>query len=92
MKSQESTENTISGEISASGNSSERSGSLEEQTDGLQNPESTETKRTKVSFEIVSGDDDKPMGKINLVLFDDIVPKTVANFKALASGKNRALP
>merc|ERR1712126_658354 len=39
---------------------------------------------SKVFFDIVA--DNEPMGRIEVMLFDDVVPKTVKNFKALAKG------
>jgi cyclophilin family peptidyl-prolyl cis-trans isomerase len=40
---------------------------------------------TKVYFDITI--DDKPAGRINFNLFDDVVPKTAENFRALATGE-----
>merc|ERR1712136_466613 len=39
---------------------------------------------SKVFFDIAA--DNEPMGRIEVMLFDDVVPKTVKNFKALAKG------
>ncbi|AXG79842.1 peptidylprolyl isomerase [Streptomyces paludis] len=39
----------------------------------------------KVYFDITI--DDAPAGRINFNLFDDVVPKTVENFRALATGE-----
>lgn len=43
--------------------------------------------RSKVQFRITADNED--FGVINLELFDEVVPRTVANFVALASGQNR---
>merc|ERR1712080_119023 len=43
--------------------------------------------RSKVSFRISAGNED--YGTITMELFDEVVPRTVANFVALASGQNR---
>ncbi|WP_328871670.1 peptidylprolyl isomerase [Streptomyces sp. NBC_00287] len=40
---------------------------------------------TKVYFDITIND--KPAGRINFNLFDDVVPKTAENFRALATGE-----
>ncbi|MFJ7058539.1 peptidylprolyl isomerase [Streptomyces griseobrunneus] len=40
---------------------------------------------TKVYFDITI--DDKPAGRITFNLFDDVVPKTAENFRALATGE-----
>jgi hypothetical protein len=45
-----------------------------------------ENSDSKIVFEIAVGEDLKPLGKIQIILFDDVVPKTAANFRALASG------
>ncbi|MFE6826620.1 peptidylprolyl isomerase [Streptomyces sp. NPDC057690] len=39
----------------------------------------------KIYFDITI--DDKPAGRINFNLFDDVVPKTAENFRALATGE-----
>ncbi len=41
---------------------------------------------TKVYFDITI--DDAPAGRITFNLFDDVVPKTAENFRALATGEN----
>jgi peptidylprolyl isomerase len=41
--------------------------------------------KSKVFFEIER--DGKPLGKVTFGLYDDVVPKTVANFKALCTGE-----
>jgi cyclophilin family peptidyl-prolyl cis-trans isomerase len=41
---------------------------------------------TKVYFDITI--DDAPAGRINFNLFDDVVPKTTENFRALCTGEN----
>merc|ERR1712080_489754 len=43
--------------------------------------------RSKASFRISAGNED--YGTITMELFDEVVPRTVANFVALASGQNR---
>ena len=40
-----------------------------------------------VKFTICTGDDNKPLGEISIILFINEVPKTAKNFLALASGK-----
>lgn len=40
--------------------------------------------KTKVFFDVAA--DGKPLGRIEIVLYEDVVPKTTANFKALAKG------
>ena len=40
--------------------------------------------KSKVFFDVTA--DDKPMGRIEMILFDEVVPKTTQNFKALAKG------
>ena len=40
--------------------------------------------QTKVFFDVAA--DGKPLGRIEMIMFDDVVPKTTANFKALAKG------
>merc|ERR1712014_345532 len=42
--------------------------------------------RTKVQFRVSADNED--YGVINLELFDEVVPRTVANFAAIASGQN----
>ena len=44
---------------------------------------------TKVFFDVAA--DSKPIGRIEMILFDDVVPKTTANFKALAKGNLRVI-
>jgi len=46
-----------------------------------------EPRRSKVQFRVSADNED--YGVINLELFDEVVPRTVANFVALASGQNR---
>ena len=45
----------------------------------------------KVFFDVAAADGPgmalKPLGRIEMVLYDDVVPKTTRNFKALAKGK-----
>ena len=41
---------------------------------------------TKVFFDITINDE--PAGRINFNLFDDVVPKTTENFRALCTGEN----
>merc|ERR1712004_635019 len=43
--------------------------------------------RTKVQFRVSADNED--YGVINLELFDEVVPRTVANFAAIASGQNQ---
>merc|ERR1711953_1334067 len=43
--------------------------------------------RTKVQFRVSADNED--YGVINLELFDEVVPRTVANFVAIASGQNQ---
>merc|ERR1712223_2026156 len=43
--------------------------------------------RTKVQFSVSADNED--YGVINLELFDEVVPRTVANFAAIASGQNQ---
>ena len=46
------------------------------------------TKVPKVKFTICSGENNENhLGEIGLILYTEIVPKTAANFLALASGK-----
>lgn len=47
----------------------------------------TETKATRprVFFDITLGG--KPLGRINMELYSDLVPKTVENFRALCTGE-----
>ena len=33
--------------------------------------------------------DNEPLGRIEMVMYDNVVPKTVKNFKALAKGTTR---
>ena len=40
--------------------------------------------KSKVLFDVTA--DDKPLGRIEMILFDEVVPKTTQNFKALAKG------
>merc|ERR1712141_221482 len=48
-------------------------------------------KRTKVYFRVAvgSGNNVEDYGQINMELFDEVVPRTVANFMAIASGQNQ---
>ena len=39
---------------------------------------------SKVFFDVAA--DNQPLGRIEMVLYDDVVPKTTRNFKALAKG------
>ena len=48
----------------------------------------TET-NSKVFFDVQA--DNEPLGRIEIALYDNVVPKTVKNFKALAKGKRRIL-
>ncbi|VDM83994.1 unnamed protein product, partial [Strongylus vulgaris] len=41
--------------------------------------------RSKVFFDVNIGD--KPAGKITIELFNDVVPKTAENFRALCTGE-----
>merc|ERR1711997_499763 len=43
--------------------------------------------RSKVQFRISADNED--YGVINMELFDEVVPRTVANFVAIASGQNQ---
>ena len=45
----------------------------------------TQVEKSEVFFDILV--DNEPLGRITITLFEDIVPKTVKNFKALAKGK-----
>ena len=45
----------------------------------------TQVEKSEVFFDIVANNE--PLGRITITLFEDIVPKTVKNFKALAKGK-----
>jgi len=42
-------------------------------------------KRTRVFFDVSA--DDEPFGRIEMELFDDVVPRTVENFKQLCTGE-----
>jgi len=46
-----------------------------------------EPRRSKVQFRVSADNED--FGVINFELFDEVVPRTVANFVALSSGQNR---
>merc|ERR1711983_78425 len=50
-------------------------------------------KRTKVFFRVAvsnaNGQNVEDYGQINMELFDEVVPRTVANFMAIASGQNQ---
>merc|ERR1712142_112207 len=48
-------------------------------------------KRTKVYFRVAvgTGNNVEDYGQINMELFDEVVPRTVANFMAIASGQNQ---
>ena len=39
---------------------------------------------SKVFFDVAA--DGQPLGRIEMILYDDVVPKTAMNFKALAKG------
>ena len=40
-------------------------------------------------FDVAS--DNEPLGRIEMVTYDNVVPKTVKNFKALAKGMRRTV-
>merc|ERR1712156_1234903 len=52
-----------------------------------QPPQQQQSQRTKVQFRVSADNED--YGVINLELFDEVVPRTVANFAAIASGQNQ---
>merc|ERR1719397_1408748 len=46
-----------------------------------------QSQRTKVQFRVAVDNED--FGVINMELFDEVVPRTAANFAAIASGQNQ---
>ena len=47
-------------------------------------PKTETAVRPKLFFDVAANG--KPLGRIEMMLFDDVVPKTTTNFKALANG------
>ena len=46
--------------------------------------ENTQKQKSNVFFDVAA--DDQPLGRIEILLYEDVVPKTARNFKALAKG------
>jgi peptidylprolyl isomerase len=63
--------------------SSDSSSSQKKAKEEVEQKKSVETKN--VFFDITIGD--QPAGRIEMKLFDDVVPKTAANFRALCTGE-----
>merc|ERR1719297_498550 len=57
----------------------------------VQQQQQQQPKRTKVYFRVAvgTGNNVEDYGQINMELFDEVVPRTVANFMAIASGQNQ---
>merc|ERR1712027_211527 len=52
-----------------------------------QHRQQQQSQRTKVQFRVAADNED--YGVINMELFDEVVPRTAANFAAIASGQNQ---
>jgi len=52
-----------------------------------QQQQQQQSQRTKVQFRVAADNED--YGVINMELFDEVVPRTAANFAAIASGQNQ---
>ena len=46
--------------------------------------ENNQKQKSNVFFDVAA--DDQPLGRIEILLYEDVVPKTARNFKALAKG------
>merc|ERR1711962_279187 len=59
----------------------------QQQQQQRQQQQQQQPQRSKVTFTISAGNEN--YGDINLEMFDEVVPRTVANFVSLASGQNQ---
>merc|ERR1712024_335479 len=68
-------------------------GFTQDQIQGFLAQRQQQPKRTKVFFRVAvsnaNGQNVEDYGQINMELFDEVVPRTVANFMAIASGQNQ---